>query len=237
MRTQLDALGLPYTIVDGVHGARTPDHYLFSKYNDKKRVQRRGAGSSLRLSQLGCFASHYLLWERCANDGQPIIVLEDDAIVLPPFLQFYQNVDQFAQSYGLVWLQPSRKQAQHAGKTVQTVGPFTIRKYAKGFSGTTGYLLTPDAARTLLSYSREWIYPVDNTMDRFFEHGVEAIGLYPVCVQQDDDFESAINVADTNERRSLADRVRREAYSLQDALARSWHNLKFAIKARVRGGA
>lgn len=231
MRGQLDPLGVAYTIVDAVHGACTPDHYLFSKYNDQKRAQRRGVGASLRLSQLGCFASHYLLWEQCVRDGQPIIVLEDDAILLPPFVGFYQHAGQFADRYGLVWLQPSRKTDQQLGRKLQTIGPFTVKKFAKGFSGTTGYLLTPRAAQALLHYADEWIYPVDNTMDRFFEHKIEAIGLDPVCITQDDDFESSINIADTGSRRCLADSLRREAYSLKDMLARSLHNLSFAIKS------
>lgn len=232
MRRQLDALALPYTIVDGVHGATTPHHALFARYNDKKRLQRRGAGSSLRLSQLGCFASHYLLWQRCLEIQQAIIVLEDDAILQPTFTDFHRAAEQLTTRYGLMWLQPSRKQDQHEGRKIENCGPFTIRQYTKGFSGATGYLLTPTAAKTLLAYSTEWIYPVDNTMDRFFDHGIAAIGLDPACLQQDDDFESSINVADTDVRRPLADRLRRETYSLKDTLARTWYNLKSGIAAR-----
>ncbi|WP_417252688.1 glycosyltransferase family 25 protein [Castellaniella sp.] len=232
MRQQLDALALPYTIVDGVHGATTPDHALFRKYNDKKRLCRRGAGSSLRLSQLGCFASHYLLWQRCLESKQAIIVLEDDAILQPIFTDFHQAAEQLATRYDLIWLQPSRKQDQHAGRKMENCGPFMIRQYTKGFSGATGYLLTPTAAKTLLAYSTEWLYPVDNTMDRFFEHGIAATGLDPACIQQDDDFESSINVADAGARRTVPDRLRREAYSLKDTLARTWYNLKAGMGAR-----
>src|SRR3546814_4320493 len=106
---------------------------LFKKYNDKKRARLRGSGASLRLSQLGCFASHYLLWEKCVQARKAIIVLEDDAILLPEFMSFYENAAAFASRYGLVWLQPSRKISDQAGLVLETIGPFTVKKFAKGF--------------------------------------------------------------------------------------------------------
>src|SRR3546814_6455975 len=98
MDKQLTQLGLPYCFFDAIHGARNPDHPLFKKYNDKKRARLRGSGASLRLSQLGCFASHYLLWEKCVQARKAIIVLEDDAILLPEFMSFYENAAAFARS-------------------------------------------------------------------------------------------------------------------------------------------
>ena len=234
MRKQLDPLGVPYTLVDAVHGKHTPNHPLFAHYNDKKRVWRRGAGSSLKPGQLGCFASHYLLWQQCVEQGLPIIVLEDDAILQPNFMAFYNHAEQFADHYGLVWLHPSTKQDQKTGLKLETIGPFNVRKFSKGFSQAAGYLLTPQAAQALLNYSQEWLYPVDNTMDRFFDHGVESIGLDPVCIKHDLEFESAINADHTESQRSTADRLRRELYSLKDNLARNWHNLRFTLKTKRR---
>lgn len=230
MRRQLDSLGVPYEFFDAIHGAQNPDYYLFKKYNDKERIRRRGVGASLRLSQLGCFASHYLLWEKCVREGTPMIVLEDDARLLPPFVQFFEHAIQFTEEYGFVWLQPSRKIANQAGLRLGKIGPFYVRKFPKGFSGTTGYLISPDIAQTLINYCSEWIYPVDNTMDRFYEHNVEAIGIDPVCIIQDDDLESYINVADPGGKRPLIDTLRRECANLVDSGRRIKHNLAFSIR-------
>lgn len=235
MRGQLHSLGLEFEFVDAVHGAEEPDHVLFRKYNDARRARLRGADASLRLSQLGCFASHYLMWEKCVEGGAPIIVLEDDATLLPAFMSFYEHAGQFAQHYGLVWMQPSRKVANQAGLALERIGPFAVRKFAKGFSGTTGYLITPRAARTLLAYAAEWVYPVDNTMDRFYDHKVEAIGIDPVCIAQDDDFESSINVADSGRRRGWSDVWRRESSSLRDNVRRMAHNALAWVKVKCGG--
>lgn len=235
MREQLQALGLEYEFFDAVHGTRNPDHALFKKYNDARRARLRGADASLRLSQLGCFASHYLLWEKCVGAGVPIMILEDDATLLPSFMSFYENAGRFTQHYGLVWMQPSRKVASQAGLVLERIGPFAVKKFAKGFSGTTGYLITPHTAQVLLDYSAEWIYPVDNTMDRFYEHKIEAIGIDPVCIAQDDDFESSINVADTGRRHGWSDVWRRETSNLRDNLRRMMHNACAWAKVKLGG--
>lgn len=232
MRRQLDPLGVRYEFFDAVYGAQNPDCYLFKKYNDKERIRRRGKGASLRLSQLGCFASHYLLWEKCLRENAPIVVLEDDATLLPPFVQFFEHATRFVQECGFVWLQPSRKIANQAGLRLGKIGPFSVRKFAKGFSGTTGYLISPGIARALINYCSEWIYPVDNTMDRFYEHNVEAIGIDPVCIIQNDDLESYINVADSGRKRPLIDTLRRECANLVDSSRRIKHNLAFSMKHR-----
>ncbi|MFW7343323.1 hypothetical protein V0R37_17505 [Pollutimonas sp. H1-120] len=70
-------------------------------------------------------------------------------------------------------------------------------------------------------------------MDRFYDHKIESIGLDPVCVTQDDDFESSINVPDDGGRHSLSDTFRREYASLKDALARLVHNLAFLLRIRL----
>jgi len=233
MHQQLQPLGVSYEFFNAIHGVKNPDFHLFKKYNDKKRARLRGANVSLTLGQLGCFASHYLLWEKCVDRGEPIIVLEDDAILLPTFTQFINNAEEFSRHYGLVWMQPSRKIANQAGYVLGKIGPFTVKKFAKGFSGTTGYLITPQTAQTLLNYCTEWVYPVDITMDRFYSHKIESIGIDPVCVRQDDELESFINETNPNKKRTLQDTLRREYAAAKDSLRRSVHNLMFVVKLKL----
>nr|WP_276511028.1 glycosyltransferase family 25 protein [Eoetvoesiella caeni] len=235
MRQQLQPLDVPFEFFDAIHGTQNPDHYLFKKYNNTKRTRLRGANSSLKLSQLGCFASHYLLWEKCVQGSEPIIVLEDDAILLPTFIQFIEDADKFANHYDLVWMQPSRKVANQTGHPLERIGAFTVKKFAKGFAGATGYLVTPNAAQALLDYSVEWLYPVDNTMDRFYDHKIEAIGLDPACLTQDDNFQSFINEPDFVHKRTLQDTIRHEYANLKDNLRRVSHNVAFLIGRKITG--
>lgn len=234
MRRQFAGLEVQYEFFDAINGAENPDYYLFKKYNDKKRAQRRGHGTPLRLSQLGCFASHYQLWEKCLSDDQAMIVLEDDAILLAPFMDFYERAAEFADKYGFVWIEPSNKNKDHKGLALEQIGPFTVKKFSKGFSHTAGYLLAPAQAKKLLAHCTEWIYPVDDTIDRFFEHKVEAIGVDPICVRPDESFESAISSGESTYKRSPQDIMRREYSSLADTIKRSIHNAEFFIRHKMR---
>src|SRR5690606_11626523 len=79
---QFDRLSISgYSFLDAVNGKQQPDHPLFAHYDPIARARVRGRGRDLKPSQLGCFASHYLLWQECAESGRPLIVVEDDAVL------------------------------------------------------------------------------------------------------------------------------------------------------------
>lgn len=53
--------------------------------------------------ELGCFASHYLLWEKCLELNEPIVVIEDDAQLEECFDDSMKNINEL-QPYGYVRL-------------------------------------------------------------------------------------------------------------------------------------
>ncbi|RTZ44431.1 hypothetical protein EKL30_07575 [Candidimonas sp. SYP-B2681] len=231
MQDQLDKLGIVhYKFFDAIHGKAQPDHYLFQKYDAVERARIKGKGNALKLSQLGCFASHYLLWEKCVQSGQPIIILEDDAILMPNFMNFYEASPQMLRKHGLIWMHASTKPKHKQGWPLERIGAFTLKKLVHGHSGTAGYLISPDCARAMMGYCSQWIYAVDDTMARFFHHKIEAIGLDPVCVVHNDDFESTINEQAARLERTVCDRARREYANLKDAIKRTIHNILFYVK-------
>lgn len=232
MKEQLDALGIQFEFFDAVYGREEPEHPLFSKYDDQERLRRRGPGTSMTPAQLGCYASHYLLWQKCVELGRPIIILEDDAVLQKPaFTDFHNNADDFAQAYGLVWMQPDTRK-EHRDVALGQFKGFAVKKFARGASGTTGYLIGPKAAQTLLDYSATWIYPVDTAMKRFYEHGVEAYGIDPVCVRHHGELESYIGADAPKVQRTLWQRLRREWFTLSDKRRRVQHNMAFRLQHR-----
>ncbi len=237
MQDQLDRLGIGrYEFFDAIHGKAQPDFYLFQKYDAVRRARIKGTGNALKLSQLGCFASHYLLWEKCVETGQPIIILEDDAILMPNFMDFYEESVQMLQKHGLIWMHASTKAKHKQGWPLERIGAFTLKKLVHGHSGTAGYLISPDCARTMMVYCSQWIYAVDDTMARFFDHKIEAIGLDPVCVVHNDDFESTINEKSARLNRTLSDKMRREYANLKDIIKRNAHNLQFYVEYKLARG-
>ena len=100
--------------------------------------------------EVGCFLSHYYLWEKCLNENKPIIILEDDAIVKKeiPFNQ----LDNLINDYDLIYFD-WREQSQ-----VIKINDYLSRPIYPYC--THGYLITPSAAKELIRNKKN-IIPVD----------------------------------------------------------------------------
>jgi len=183
---------------------------------------------------LGCFASHYLVWEMCAARGEPVVVLEDDArIDMERFNQFLQQIQEARGSYECVRLFKNKSKRQRA-YVVETLRDVRICKFTKGHMSTTGYFLTPSGARKLLLHAEEWLLPVDMYMDQFWRNGVECFGLIPPCLTNGDEFESMIGYVSkaSKANRNSWQRLRRELYALINNLLKIHHNICFRLANR-----
>ncbi|HEX7385666.1 MAG TPA: glycosyltransferase family 25 protein [Castellaniella sp.] len=230
--SQLGRLELAdYRFLDAVNGKAQPDHPLFAHYDPVARRRIKGRGRDLMPSQLGCFASHYLLWQECVSSAQPMIVLEDDAILGENFNALRRCAGELAARWPLVWLNEYDKAGkQDAYVQVEHVASFDLVRKLKGHSCTVAYLINPVGAARLLAYCASWIYPVDDTMFRFYAHGVGNYAVHPACVTQDYEIPSDIRGAAQPPPLSWADIVRREAYQVRDDLWRMAYNVR--LRAR-----
>jgi glycosyl transferase family 25 len=227
---QFDRLAVSgYSFLDAVNGKLQPDHPLFDHYDPAARARVKGRGRDLKPSQLGCFASHYLLWLECAASGQPLIVIEDDAILKDNFTDMLEHARALLQAWPFIWLHEYDRPGRDAFTRVGQVGPFALTRKLKRHSCSVAYLLAPEGARALLSGGQTWIYPVDDTMFRFYEHGVENIAIRPACVAQDHESPSDITGAAVEAPLPLMDKIRREAYKARDTMWRVLHNLRFLL--------
>lgn len=82
----------------------------------------------------GCFLSHYALWNTCISINEPIVILEDDAIVISPLRQINLNFD-------LVKLHSPRRAGQS--------------KLGDWSAGAFAYWISPAGAKKLVAFSKE----------------------------------------------------------------------------------
>jgi GR25 family glycosyltransferase involved in LPS biosynthesis len=82
----------------------------------------------------GCFLSHYILWNRCIELNQPIVVLEDDAEIIAPLEEINTDLD-------LLKLHKPRA----AGET----------KLGHWSTGAFAYWITPQGAKKLVNFSKQ----------------------------------------------------------------------------------
>jgi glycosyl transferase family 25 len=140
-------------------------------------------GRPLYPGELGCYASHYAAWtEFLESEADQLLVLEDDTIVDWGFLAKAAAVD--LEAAGIVYLRLYAKRPcafrtllQNAIERQRSVIEFFDRPL-----GTQGYLLTRAGARQLVPHCRRVRRPIDDELDRSWDHGIPTLCVFPFPV-------------------------------------------------------
>lgn len=74
----LDKFGIKYELFDGVVGAKGIN--VLKSYGVKPSAYVKQ--ETWTNGTIGCLASHYLLWDMCAEQDEPFLILEQDAIMI-----------------------------------------------------------------------------------------------------------------------------------------------------------
>ena len=229
IRQQFLEMDIDYELVDAVNGKKS-NHPLFERYNASRRIRIKG--EPLTGGQLGCFASHFLVWQKCIEINEPVIIIEDDAIFNQNlFKEFLSNMDKLISSDIKCLRLFRNKSKHHSSFSVCSFENIEVRKYTKGHMSTTGYYLTPEGAGKFVDGAMEWVLPVDMYMDMFWRNKVECYGIEPPCVTNDHKFKSTIDyVPKSNNRRSWSTRFKREAYAARENFIKILYNTFFIIR-------
>jgi hypothetical protein len=89
-----EKVGMPYELYEAFDGTgsiiETPDHLKQETWLKMIKVMNHHLSSG----EVACFLSHVSLWMKCIREDRPIVILEHDAIMLQPFLDFmaYNNI-------------------------------------------------------------------------------------------------------------------------------------------------
>lgn len=175
MRLQLDPLGLDYEFFPAVDG-KAEGLLRFPNHNDEfcLKAWRR----PLTSGEAGCFASHYSLWQRCVEEGEPIIVLEDGSGISPRFAEAVDVVAGALRRTAYVRLACIRLPAHRLLEKLSE--EWRLVRFSRSPLGTQCYAISPQGAARLLKGAAEWRLPVDNYMDSFWMHGVPGSSLFPL---------------------------------------------------------
>jgi glycosyl transferase family 25 len=185
-------------------------------------------GRVLTLGELGCYASHYQLWQEfLATDQRQLLVLEDDTIVDWRFVQQLIGTD--LSTAGIDYL---RLFSKALGKPT-VIAPFMDRYLIENVaysSGTQAYLVTRAGAAFLLAHLRRVRAPIDDSLDHGWRGSLPTLAVYPAPVIEiagesriGPRIERAPVPAHLRRRREwfrTLDRARRVLYRLQRYFAR-----------------
>lgn len=218
---QLQAQNIDFTFFDAIDGGDTSSP-LLKRYNYPKRLWLT-SGKMPTNGEIGCYASHYSLWQKCVDMGQPLVVIEDDAKICPNAIQNLATVADKIQKYGFL-----RLESVIRGETIlmEHDEHFRINHMSDNFGGTRAYAVAPWAAQKLLDGSKDWSLPVDNYIGASYFHNMESYHLSPNFAEVTDTFDSTIQFYD-DVKTPLYRKPSRELYTAYYQLKKFFHNRKF----------
>jgi GR25 family glycosyltransferase involved in LPS biosynthesis len=139
----------------------------FSAGYFSKVYERHGVGDDAgKMSTpgvIGCFMSHYALWQKCVDLNEPIMIFEDD-------VKFYRNFEPIEWDDILILALGKQTYLHDPWKTYlenPTGIPQALTWRNFSMPGCVGYAIKPDAARRLIKTYRPYWYPTDNAINSF----------------------------------------------------------------------
>ncbi|HHQ4925986.1 glycosyltransferase family 25 protein [Aeromonas veronii] len=182
----LAELDVEFEFFDAINGFAGLPERLQGCPDDMHRKLLRSR--PLTPGEKGCYASHYLLWEKCIELNEPIIVLEDDFLPTRYFCDIFEALPKLHEKYEYLKLEPQ-------------IGDATALEYEHGIQTmlwhnnvrwTTGYSINPNGARKLVGCSSRWLCSVDNFIGESYRHKVQSVGVLPYAIYSPGDMESGI---------------------------------------------
>ncbi len=181
MRQRLESLNLPYEIIDAVDGRALDESILRPRL--RQDIALRYYGCKLTMGEIGCYLSHYNLWERMIKDNIPhALVLEDDADWNTDFAEVINSLQNIPHKWEVILLSVSRK--FKINKILCDVGKYKLVRYKTRATSTAGYLINLYAAKKLCEYCYEIREPIDRLYASYWRNGVAFYTLHPALVRQ-----------------------------------------------------
>jgi glycosyl transferase, family 25 len=180
MAANLGQLGLEFEFFTGVDGAKG-EHHPISRYNQTTALL--DYETPMHAGEIAVYASHYLVWKRCAEGQEPVLIMEDDVMITPEFPAAVAAAGTLIGELGLIRLALSEELFDFT--TLRELGGgLRLAVYARGGTvGTQAYALSPRAAARLVRTSDCWSLPLDIYVDRYRRHGLKSYAIHPFAAR------------------------------------------------------
>jgi glycosyl transferase, family 25 len=169
VKESLDEFGIENELFEGSYGnevkklfedtGRTCHSHSFKganfRYSEEEKLGLSAPGI------MGCFYSHFRLWQKCVELNEPIMVFEDDVL----FTRTYHPVE-FDDVLITVFGNRNKSAKYYHYLTDPAGEPRAEGYWQASMPGTVGYAIKPHAAKKLVDYYNEHntFLPSDNAM-------------------------------------------------------------------------
>ncbi|WP_111655591.1 glycosyltransferase family 25 protein [Isoalcanivorax indicus] len=151
----------------------------FSRYDEREYVLNCGRPAAM--GEVGCYASHKMLWQRCVDDDEPVMIMEDDFLLADHFHEAACHAERLVHEYGYIRLQTERRATR---RLVRHDGQFSLVRYSKVPHSAMCYVISPSVAARLLRRADVLDAPLDVMVKKNWEHGCQIYGLMPYSVSE-----------------------------------------------------
>jgi len=199
-------------------------------YDEEKAM--RVYGVAMLDNELGCYLSHYRIFERMVNEKLPYGLIFEDDIEISPTLPSIVNT--LVEDSNPIWLvvrlhtmRPKIVAAtsnKFKGKIIKTLPHGELIRLNTHTLGAGAYLISQAGAKRMLEYGRKIFMPIDQTIDRFWENGITPYIVRPFPARQLAEFDSRIGDRTGN---------RNKGETFKQYVSRRLQRLTDSIKKRV----
>ena len=177
--------------------------YLYSKKLNNNQYYKL-----LSNGEKGCYASHIKVWDFLLKSAaNKIVVLEDDISLNDDLEKVLDAIDNLNEDWDMIKL-IGRKGHEKIKSSKALIGNYSLIRYKKIPSCTTGYVVSRTGAEKLLSSRVPFGRPVDVDLRFFWENNLKILGIHPAVISlADSSAESSI--WSTREKNSFTSRMKK----------------------------
>ncbi|MPW37520.1 glycosyltransferase family 25 protein [Vibrio sp. B1Z05] len=223
VKTLLGETNLKYQFFDAI-STKSSIFHMHNRANPTKTFWRKGF--ILKDTEIACFASHYLLWQRCIALDEPIVIFEDNFELIEGAVLHTENAFSHINKYGYIKLSTTENiNKPPIFHKIEDIDDLVgIGYYNQETAGTTAYIISPKVAKSLIDGASEFIDPVDNYMEKPWLHGVQTFAVFPNVFYRAN-IPSEIGKRKDKSNRFILARISKEIYRTYELLKRklTWH--------------
>ena len=176
---QLGEVGLAFEFFDAMRGEQVMADGYFEGCDEEEWLLN--TGHPMSLGEVGCFASHRSMWQKCVELGEPLMIMEDDFQLLPGFAGAVEQVAWNIAECGFIRLQSETR--AHKQRIAER-GNYTLWRYTKVPHSCMCNSVTPETASRLVEQTRTIYEPVDVFIKKLWVHGQPIFGMTPYTVTE-----------------------------------------------------
>jgi len=175
----MDALHLPFSFFDAVDGSVLSAEQAAASYDPAKNAAN--FKRPIARPEIGCYLSHYALWESIGQAGWPgAVILEDDFEASPSLPAVLSELCRLQLSNCLIKLDTYKKVKgaliANLCDGIQLIFPYR----APGL--TLGYVIDRQAAANLAAKTQPFGRPVDIDLKHWWEFNISVLAVQPALL-------------------------------------------------------